>query len=374
MTDSTEILRKPYLNAKVSRAIDAADNVRQNYNDAISALQNARQTRDNLLAEEEKAQRAQLDEALADLEQVQAEIAKQANASSQVFETARGAEAKLRMAKRLPFLSKERRETLQKSKQSEETLRYVALARYLLRTVAAGNDDEKSSLVRGSGTSSSETPNLIEELSQTLSVDESDLSEDEKGLADEFKQRLVALVNQLQSDRQKYEQALVDNKVLAMRLDQLDEAAAIAQQAIDNAESADPDPRLQRLRAELSQFKALEERLQQTKAQRKVESLELQMQTTVQEIVRLVHGKRSMALEQLLARLASSVRKQLAEKRQLSAAEAEELRESLQAVQSRREDLAATTEKRIMQADLEISEMEQTLSESQDLYADTLKH
>lgn len=370
------VLQKPYLNERVTRAVDAADEVRKNYADALKSLQSAQRTRDNLLKAQEKAAQTQLDEALAKLEKVRGDIAAQHSSPQFMLKTARGAEEKLRLAKSLPFLSDARRKALESDKKSRETLRYVALARYLV-----GFSDPSSSQQRPTqglfgddndteSSSNNSSSSLLSELSRSMSADESDLSDEERENALQFKQRLLSLIRQMQADRERYEQALVEQDLLQMQLDQLDTAATIARQAVTNADPADSDPRLQRLRGELAEFDALQQRLQRLIAQRSTETLQLQLQTTGQEIARLVHAQRGLALEQVIGRLAASVRAELDGDLRLAATESASLQDALDKVVQKREELSEATRERIDEANRNISSMEEALAESLDAYAD----
>jgi len=366
-----ELVKTPYLSDSVVVAIQNADRVRENLQQALNDLATAQQTRSEALAAQHDETAEQLDHALANIVVVEQRMADELNSPEAALRTAQGAEAQLALAKVLPLISEKQQTALLSDRQRSETLRYVALARYLLQ--AAGVDDSRGKQSKSEATTS-ESGTLERSLSDALLLDSAVFSQaDDQARIAEFKEQLVVLARQLEDDRAQFEQAAVARDVTKMRVAQLRQAQQVVHDALKRADPADSDERLQRLRAKLAQLVAVQEQLRTLESSERLESLRIRVRATVEQIVALVDAKRREMTTRLLDRLTVSLRAQLNKQRDTAAEAGAELEAALALLEQRQQEYEERVDNRIRNTLDTINAMEDELENAHEMYAMALE-
>ena len=328
-------LEKPYFSEKVKEAIANSASTKTAFEDAIVALKKSQKKQDELFENRKLAANEKLASVLEKLEELRKDLAEK---KKSVLGTALGAEEQLRWAKNVKHLSKEKRKEFENAKANLETIRYLALARYILAK-----------------------PDSFEQ-----SVSQSLLDEDQES-SDDYKNRIIQLAQQLEQERAMYEDEVAEAEVREYNLSQIANAIKDVEKVVaENATSG--SEQLQRLRLELQQYRDLQESLQQLKKSRNTITLRLQMQATAQTLFQLVETRRNDSQALLLTRLAKTLNSEYALKEEKTAEEATALRESLEAIEEQQKEIAEANAKHIEENQSVVSQLENQLASAQELF------
>ncbi len=340
------VLNKPYLNEKVKDAVLESQGAKKAFEQAISGLQGAQRRQDDVFKRREELANEKLSAALARLEEMRKDFAK---SSKFVFETAKGAQEQLKWARNTPLLSEKEQKEFEKAKQSLETTRYLALARYMLA--------KPSSFVES----------LSQSLVSTDNDDESENSEEEKSNNNEFKNRLVQLAQRLEDERVAYQDAFSRQELQKYQLAQMEDAINDVEKVL-KANPSGNDPTLSKLRDDLNQYKQVQEATQQLKESQDLIQMRLQMDSTAQAIFQLVANQRQTSRTLLLSRLAKTLNREYAAKEEKTAEQIKALREALDAIKEQQREMQEANQEHISENETIIADLEQKLAESEEAF------
>lgn len=336
-----EILQKPYFSEVVQEAVFNSKSAKNQFEKAVDDLQNAQKQQDEIFQRREELANEKLAAALSLLEEMRKDFIK---TPEFILGTAKGAEEQLKWAKKTPRLSTAELKAFEKAKQDLETTRYLALARYILAA----------------------PKNFTERVSQALVNDES--SDEERSNNDEFKNRVIALAQELERERIEYEDAYAKQQMLKYQLSQIEDAITDVEKVLQANPQA-VDERLQRLRVELQDFKDLQTALQAQKETQDLVSMRLQMNATAQEIFRLVETQRQTSRALLLSRLAKTLSRDYAAKEEKTAEQIKALRDALEAIKEQRAETNEAIEEHIQENRDIVEQLEEQLANAQEAFA-----